>query len=457
MSAAAALLVDASPFGARCARLEDDAAAAFGFADAAAGGVADRLFLCRVTAVHARLDAAFVDLGLDRPALLTARDARPVLEGEAGAPLARRLAEGRRLVVQGVREARDGKGGRVTADVGLAGFGLVFRPRGEGVEASRRLSPEARAGLTRRGGALGLAGFTLRAAALDAPDDALRAEAEVLRDRWRRVVEAAREAKRTGPLEDADPPVARLLRDHLAPDVATVAACPAALPACRTTLARRPNAPAVVACGNAAARIDAELEAALEPVMPLPGGGRLIVETTSACSTIDVDSGGGDPAAVNRAAARAIGREVRRRELAGTIVVDFVGAPAGAERERLLGALRAGLAGDPRPVRVVPMAGLGLVALARRRHGPSLAERLTHAGPAARRPGLRWQAERLFRALETARPPARSVRLAADLAAYLDREARAEWTEAARRLGGAPALRTVPALAEGTFELETRR
>ncbi|MFO1120214.1 MAG: DNA gyrase inhibitor YacG [Rhodospirillales bacterium] len=164
-------------------------------------------------------------------------------------------------------------------------------------------------------------------------------------------------------------------------DAPTLSALRAAVPAIAGTLelwsGRQPL--------FAAEGIDEAIEAALSAQVPLPSGGRLTIEETEALVAIDVDSGA-TPAPSPRAAALAcdleaaaeIGRHIRLRDLAGTIVIDFVPLRRPAERERVFRALQDALEGDDRRLRIGGWTRLGLLELVRERRGPSLLrQRLT--------------------------------------------------------------------------------
>ena len=123
----------------------------------------------------------------------------------------------------------------------------------------------------------------------------------------------------------------------------------------------------------AAHGVDAAIEAALEPVVQLPCGGTLVIETTAAVVTIDINSGPADPGAANRDAVVAIAAELRRRNIAGHILVDIIPGRRRATWPRLLGDA---LSPDPIPAHVAGLTPLGMIELTRRRQGRSLAEAL---------------------------------------------------------------------------------
>lgn len=124
------------------------------------------------------------------------------------------------------------------------------------------------------------------------------------------------------------------------------------------------------------------VEAALSPMVPLPGGGRLVIEPTAALVAVDVDAGSGPPARANAEALAALPGQIRLRALAGHILVDLIPAGRGprvpvAARQ----ALERALSNDPAAPRLAGVSRLGLLELSRERRGPTLAEMMR--GPAA--------------------------------------------------------------------------
>jgi Rne/Rng family ribonuclease len=453
------LAVDPTGFGVRGGLLDDGRLIEVWDADAAGEAVTDALLLGRVVRVDARLDAAFVDIGAAEPAFLGAKDARPLAGAGERAPIGRLAREGERVIVQGLREAVGDKGPRVTADVRLFGFLIIFRPLGTGVELPGRLPERQRAALAERGAALfGDAGVTLRRAAARAEDGALLAELEALRGRWARLRAEAR--RRPGRLAADEPPLERLLRQALEQAPERLAIADPALAATAERLvgerlgALAPRIERLRPEASAFAQTDAaaELERALRPAVALPGGGRLLIEETAACTAIDVDGGPRPALEVDLAAAAEVARQVRLRNLGGTIVVDFVDLPTRPQRQRLEEALKKAFRDDPLPVQIYPMSPLGLVQLSRPRRGQTLAARLTRPCAACagtgRAPSLRAAAEALLAELRSAPLPRRVV-IARDLAAYLQGEAGWAWEAVA----GRPELVADDNLAPGTFRL----
>nr|WP_246423572.1 ribonuclease E/G [Roseospira goensis] len=195
-------------------------------------------------------------------------------------------------------------------------------------------------------------------------------------------------------LGPADPPPARIVVDDAAAVPGLTADLAAWLDPVPPVALHHDPADLFEATGAAEA-----LDAALAPVVPLPGGGRLIVEPTAALVAIDVDAGAGDARTANAEALADLPRTVRLRGLAGAILVDLI--PGGGPR--LPGparrALEAALAADPATARLAGVSRLGLLEISRERRGPALASVAT--GPAAQALAALRAADRESRATAT--------------------------------------------------------
>lgn len=181
--------------------------------------------------------------------------------------------------------------------------------------------------------------------------------------------------------------------------------------------------------------VDEVLQAALDPVVSLKCGGRLVIEQAAALTAIDVDSAGARPAEANGAAVAEIARQLRLRGIGGQVVVDFV---SGRDRKplfRLAEALKQAVASDPTPTHVFGVSPLGLVELTRERRGPALAELLCRRALAATPETQALAALRALLAESLARPgKVLALRASPPVAAALACLS-AERAEAERRLG----------------------
>ncbi|GAB4372822.1 MAG: ribonuclease E/G [Acidobacteriota bacterium] len=343
--------------------------------------LAGAVFRARVLARRPAVDGVFVDLGLARSGLLV---------GDRTDPPVTSLEAGTILPVQVVRDAEPGKGVRVTRALALAGDRVVCLPGRGGTGVSRRIADAGdRARLERilaphAGDDLRL---VARSAALAVDDEVLVAEATRLAAEARELLARASSAPVPSLLRPAPDPVRAFVRDRLAARAERIVLAAGTSADTEESwplpVERRRDAGEVL--GTFGLR-DA-LREALVPEVPLRGGGRLIVETTAACATVDLDTAGAaaatgpDPAlAFDLAALPEIVRQIRLRGLGGTIVVDFLAPATGPGRERLAGAISKALAADPAGARLRHLSPSGLAEIGRRRGGPPLAER-----PAVRR------------------------------------------------------------------------
>jgi len=139
--------------------------------------------------------------------------------------------------------------------------------------------------------------------------------------------------------------------------------------------------------------LDALFEAALSPSLSLPGGGSIHIAETRAAVLIDVDTGTPETGsaeraalAINLAAAQAIARQLRLRQLGGGVVVDFAALDGRGARDKLRQAMAAALATDPAEPRVLGWTRLGHLELVRPRRGRPLGEAMLEPGSLRKTP-----------------------------------------------------------------------
>jgi ribonuclease G len=459
------LVIERSPFGLKSGLLEDGRLVEVDLLDEVGEDPRGDIVLGRVRRVDHDLGAAFVDCGLAADAYLGARDARFLAGAGREQPIERMLSEGQGVLVQVRQGPAAGKAPRVTGDIALVGVCLVFRPRRTSLSLSARLE-RTPVGSEQRARAAALfpeTGVTLRHAAPLASDAELLAELARLRERWAEIEAAAKPATPPARIHAVRDPLHRLLLEQVAPDLGRiVVGDQASLARARTWLtewqpALEGHLVSVTDPFEATGAAE-QLEEALQPRVPLQGGGSLIIQPTAAFTAIDVNGGGRRALEANLAASGEIARQLRLRRIGGTTVVDFIDLPARAARARVLAALRDAVAADPAPVQVFAMSRFGLVEISRKRAGPSLAELLRRPCPACdgagTLPGLRWCAERLIEEL-TKRSPGRLTVLAApDLHDYLCGTGRAAWEAFAARDGQRIALCVDQSLAPGSHRIE---
>ena len=389
------LLIAAGPGEWRAALLEQGVAVELYVERGERAGLGS-IHLGRVVSRVPALGAVLVEIGDQRPGFLPLAGIPP----EIG-----RLDDGARVLVQVRREAQGGKAARLSTAIRLRGAWL-----------------ELSSGGTRRAGAAVELGPELQAAAgedavafarLEAPAEppsgaAIAADATALLQRWRRLRLQSREARPPSRL-DPLPGFAAALSARLplmpervvADDLSIAQELRAAFPE------------AAVECRAELDDLDAVFDAALSTSVPLETGGLLHLQEARIGSVVDVDSGtpeSGSPEragrAANLAAARAIARQIRLRNLAGGIVVDFVGIEGRGERDRLRAALADALVPDPARPQLLGWTRLGHLELVRPRRGRSLADALLEAdaAPAKTAATLAYEALRAVLRASRARP-----------------------------------------------------
>lgn len=345
----------------------------------------------KVRRVVPGMDCAFVDIGLDRDAFLQLGDL-----GERGEDVADLIAPGERMLVQVVRDRR-GKGPRVTTRVAIAGRLLVLLPLADGVAWSRKIAgteswrDDVEQALAQA--PLGAYGWIVRTAGADAPGSEFTTEADLLVAEWDRIMVDYRQSKHPRQLYAELDLARRMLRDLGRFDRVVVHG-----PAAERVLAwmsERGATGTEVRVDEqetslyARSGLDKEIERLQKPWVRLPSGGSLVIESTEALVSIDVNSGsdvdnGGieeTALATNLEAADEIALQMRARGLGGLIVIDFIDMRRRENRAGVLERLREAVVGDPQKVQVGGMSRFGLVDLTRRQAHNSYFEQSLRSCP----------------------------------------------------------------------------
>ena len=345
-------------------------------------------------------------------------------------------------LVQITRAGWRGKAPRVSAEISLAGRYMVYFPHSAGAKVAQRIADNGARkhllalaeGIAEDGG-----GVTIRSAAEGAAVDAILAEAERHRETWAEI--SAKRAQSAAPaLLAAGPGLAeRQIRDILAPgariltdDRATLARLRAYAEEWTPEFTSRLEH----VKGALFERHDASgtLAAALTPEVALAGGGRLSIEPTRALTAIDVDSGvraGARASALRTAcmeAAGAAAREIRLRNLAGLIVIDFPRLDASDAGPALMAEMEARMRGDPVPHKVTGLSQSGLMEITRRRGEAPILDALTevldggYGGRRRRLDALAFDIAEAARIQMQAAARAVTLKVAPALAAFLGQD-----------------------------------
>jgi len=351
--------------------------------------------LGRVSRVMAGMQAAFVDVGLERAGFLALREAKvlakSVLAKTPGddTQISDCLCDGETLLVQVIKDPMGEKGARLSAGITLAGRMLVMTPDQPGVALSRRIVEEcARAELLALGEKLlamqGLvpgAGFIFRTVAQGATLEELAQDARALAKTWACVQDKRKTARPPATLYHDLGPIERTMRDVVRGDVARVliddaAAAEAARAYCRRAM---PSAEGSIELVKEPVfslyGLEDEIAGLAHAKVELKSGAWITIESTEALTAIDVNSGrftqsGGleeTSLSVNLEAADEMGRQIRLRGIGGLIVVDFIHLAQSEHAVLVVAALEKSLSFDRAPIQLSPMSDFGIVAITRKR------------------------------------------------------------------------------------------
>ena len=415
------ILVNVTSGEVRAALLENGVLQEVYVERAARRGVISNIYKGKVSRVLPGMQAAFIDIGLDRTAFLHASDimrrnngrSEPSTEEVPG--IRDLVREGDDLLVQVVKGPLGNKGARLTTFITLPSRHLVLLPKGDAVGVSARIEDEAERERLRNMVESLLAehglhcGAIVRTVAEGAGREALEADLKYLVKLWEVIQERC---SRTGVKnlihEDLSLPL-RVLRDMVTSEVDHILVDSAKdyeemktfagtfLPGVEGMLELyRRRRPIFDLHG-----IEDEIKKALDRSIPLKSGGYLIFDQTEAMTTIDVNTGAyvghrnleETIYRTNLEAAVAIARQLRIRNLGGIIIIDFIDMEEEDHRASVLSALEQALAGDHARHQVTPVSPLGLVEMTRKRTRESLQHILCEDCPSCSGRGFVMTAE----------------------------------------------------------------
>ena len=497
------ILINSTPEEVRVALVENQALAEMHIERARDRGIVGNIYKGKVVRVLPGMQAAFVDIGIEKAAFLHASDLlaptlppEVALEGEAAdlvegatpasrpeaAPIEQRLQKGQDVLVQVSKEPIGTKGARVTANLSLPGRYLVFMPDTDHVGISRRIEDPTERDRLREiveGEKPAEGGLIVRTAAEGATKRELHDDIRFLTRLWGRIQKSATAA--TAPAlvhEDLDV-VLRVVRDLFTSDVDRLAVDTAEdharvlefVSGLMPRLASRVHRYDAVTPLFDQYGIETKIARALERRVWLKSGGYLIFEQTESLTTVDVNTGRyvgktdqeETILRTNLEAARQVVQQLRLRNIGGIIVIDFIDMEKAANRRKVSEALQEALKKDKARSHVVRISELGLVQMTRKRTRESLEQLLTTPCPTCHGSGRERSVETL--AYEALRRVQREVagasnstrvalRVHPEVAAYLN-EREAKSVEAlAEMVGRAVAVESDPDLARGDVEVK---
>ncbi len=353
------------------------------------------VYLGRVQNVLPSMEAAFVDIGRGRNAVLYAGEVNWDAAGLEGQPkrIEFALKSGDPVLVQVTKDPVGQKGARLTSQISLPGRFLVYVPDGSMTGISRKLPDSERSRLKSilKRVMPEDAGVIVRTASEGAPEDALEQDILRLKAQWEDISAKAKSAN-SATLLYSEPDLAiKVVRDIFNEDVNQLVISGAegfeAINDYVTAVAPdlSPRLERWVGTDDLFAhfRVDEQLLKALDRKVYLPSGGSLVIDRTEAMTVVDVNTGkftgqGGNLEQTvtrnNLEAAEEIVRQLRLRDIGGIIVVDFIDMVLESNRDLVLRRLVECLGRDRTKHQVAEVTSLGLVQMTRKRIGSGLIE-----------------------------------------------------------------------------------
>ena len=412
------ILINVTSSEVRAALLENGVLQEVYVERAARRGLISNIYKGRVMRVLPGMQAAFIDIGLERTAFLHASDIAKdkLAEDPEYVPNIRELVrEGDEIMVQVVKDPLGNKGARLTTYITLPSRHLVLLPRSNTVGVSARIEDEQERDRLRVMVEELLAqqdldcGAIVRTVAEGADKDALAADLRYSLKLWAVVKEqCSKRSVKSLIHEDLSLPL-RVLRDMVTADVERILVDSgddfAAMQEFATTFL--PDAGPTIEFYERRRPIfdlhgiEDEIRRSLERNIPLKSGGYLIFDQTEAMTTVDVNTGGyvghrnleETIYRTNLEAAVAIARQLRLRNLGGIIIIDFIDMEEADHRDNVLHVLEQSLARDHARHQITPVSPLGLVEMTRKRTRESLQHVLCEDCPACTGRGFVMTAE----------------------------------------------------------------
>ncbi|MER7400851.1 Rne/Rng family ribonuclease, partial [Streptomyces sp. NPDC000151] len=353
------------------------------------------VYLGKVQNVLPSMEAAFVDIGKGRNAVLYAGEVNFEALGMGHGPrrIETALKSGQSVLVQVTKDPIGHKGARLTSQVSLPGRYLVYVPEGSMTGISRKLPDTERARLKQilKKIVPEDAGVIVRTAAEGASEDELRRDVERLQAQWEEIQQKAKSGNAPTLLYGEPDMTVRVVRDIFNEDFSKVIVSgddawetisgyvSHVAPDLGDRLQRWTSDVDVFATY----RIDEQLMKALDRKVWLPSGGSLVIDKTEAMVVIDVNTGkftgqGGNLEETvtrnNLEAAEEIVRQLRLRDLGGIVVIDFIDMVLESNRDLVLRRMLECLGRDRTKHQVAEVTSLGLVQMTRKRVGQGLLE-----------------------------------------------------------------------------------
>jgi len=381
-------------------------------------GLVGNIYKGRVCRVLPGMEAAFVEVGMERAAFLHVSDIVPhgnsATDGGNKPTISHLLSEGQDVLVQVIKDPMGTKGARLTAHITIPSRYLVFMPNSANVGVSSRIEDETererlRTMLMDQKDLLGESGYIIRTAAETATPESMVQDILFLNKLWGSISEKSHEEKAGSVIhEDLSLPM-RVLRDMIDDDLEKIRVdsretsrkmqqfAEKLMIEAKDKIEHYPGERPIFDLYG----VEDEIQKGLGRKAHLKSGGYLIIDQTEAMTTIDVNTGAfvghrnleETIFKTNLEAAQAIARQLRLRNLGGIIIIDFIDMIEEDHRAQVLRALEKALDKDHARTQVCEVSSLGLVEMTRKRTRESLEHVLCETCPTCEGKGYIKSAE----------------------------------------------------------------
>ncbi len=416
------IYINSLPQETRIAIVEDGVLAEFMIERKRERDIVGDIYKGKVARVLPGIQAAFVDIGLEKAAFLHASDLWTgpgdvsSLLGESDdeihfdqasrsshrrLPIERQLSAGQEILVQVSKEPLGVKGARVTCHISLPGRHLVFMPNMSHLGVSHRIEDEKerkrlkeiiQSLLQKNEG-----GFILRTACEGKSKREIRSDFQFLTKLWQRIQIKAKPAPAPSLIHQDLDLVSRTIRDFVTTETQQVMVDQAKdhrrilefvghyMPRLKSRIKLYNESEPIMDHFG----IEEKIQRALEPKVWLNSGGHLVIDRTEALYAIDVNTGRyvgkrnqeETILKTNLEATREIVRQLRLRNIGGIIIIDFIDMEKAANRKKVYEALRESVKQDKAKINILQISELGLVEMTRQRSRESLSNQLLNACP----------------------------------------------------------------------------
>ncbi|GBE07823.1 ribonuclease G [bacterium BMS3Abin11] len=401
------ILINVTPQETRVAVVENGLLQELQIERSTARGIVNNIYVGKVVRILPGMQAAFIDIGLERTAFLHSSDIDPnTMDGTSSKAteddcISHKLHDGQKLVVQVIKDPIGSKGARLTTRLAIPARNLVFLPYSSHIGVSQRIEGDSERKRLKdivKSHVEGVVcGYIIRTIAETATEDEIRSDIEILHKIWQQL-QLKLEGSKAGDVIYRDLPLAvRTVRDMVRDNVERLRIdsretwrlayelAAEYLPELAERVEYYPGERPIFDLYS----IEDEIQKALSRVVPLKSGGHIVIDQTEAMITIDVNTGTfvgrrnqeETLFKTNLEAAQAIARQLRLRNIGGIIIIDFIDMVEIEHQHQVLRALKRGLSKDPAKSYITEMTSLGLLEVTRKRTRESLEHILCEVCP----------------------------------------------------------------------------